>query len=109
LSNMETKVSVVETKVEYLHESIDDIKKSVEENKSIASDLRDLFFMQNGAIPHLAEEMKQVLSKLDSVTLENNRQNIETENARVKIKFLWTLFLTACTGLVVALIKILAG
>lgn len=102
---METRVAVLEEKIENQQNQLDKIEDSTKETHVTIYQIKSRLDSWNGTIPHLAEDVKEILTQQKVIVESITEEKIKSAKNEVKIKIMWGIIATLGTALGSVLVK----
>lgn len=104
---VETRVTILEVRGEMQAEKLDKIEESLKETHSMVFSIKERLDKQNGIIPHMADDIKQIKDHQDN--LADEQSNLEKEQIQdgTKLKAMWAILGAIGGGLLSVVIKLL--
>jgi hypothetical protein len=104
MSEMSERVSALEIKVENVEKSIQALSVNQKEHFELTLQIKERFDRQNGAIPHMQEDMSGLAEAQEKILSRMGKDSIRNANTSLKIKILWSLCALGVGSLITHLI-----
>lgn len=99
------KIAVLEEKVENNQNQLDKIENFTKEMQTVIYQIKSRLDSWNGAIPHLAEDVKEILSQQKVIVASLTEEKIKNAKSEVKVKVMWGMIATLGGALASVLVK----
>jgi uncharacterized protein YoxC len=107
VDQIETRVTVLESELVHTKDDIKELKAYSNEIFDIVSGTKEKLDKQNGAIPHLVEQVTKLIDKHENFNNKFNDFVIKSEGNSVKTKILWGIFITVISSGICIIFKLL--
>lgn len=102
----ESRLAVLEVKNEVQDERFSRMENSVKETYNMVFQVKERLDKQNGAIPHLVEDVKNLTTKQDLMFGILNKNSQEDYKTKVKISILWGILGAASIAAIEIFLKL---
>lgn len=107
MEDFSVRLAVLEEKQENLHSDISELKELAKDTANVVNELKIKIVQQNGAIPHMAESIKEIFDHQEKM-MDQLKQGNSSETD-VKVKLLWGLVTTLGAALLYSVLRLFVG
>lgn len=90
MSEVSERVSVLEVKVENVEKALSKLSDSQKEHFETTLQIKERLDKQNGAIPHIQEDMRGLVDTQEKILSRLNKDSIRNANLSIRVKLLWS-------------------
>lgn len=91
MADLSERVSVIEVKIENMEEALQRLSRVQEEHQNITLQIKERLDKQNGIIPHMAEDIRNMSVRQEELIKGANEHAVSTAASKVKMGIMWAL------------------
>lgn len=107
MAEISERVSILEVKFENMEESLQRLSVSQKEYLDITMEIKERLDRQNGAIPHMVDDIRGVLETQSKILGRLNKDSQKAEALSFKMKIVWSILALVAGGVVTHFAQIL--